>query len=196
MNIIRYDLLTKNIEYGIKNTRISCFLPSHLQNLLVDMKDDDYILGVQYSEKNDIQIGITGTSNIKENWKRTLTRELGEELKLYPKFDLIESAKEYEENKRNWFCCKLNINNTEISRRQDFRKEFDVRNWKRKIGIFVYGEYEKLLNLLTNNYTEYIENDNITHIVIINIGFIKTHIEKFKDWFKPRLIKNKDYFEI
>ena len=53
----------------------------------------NYILGVQYLVKNDIQVGITGTSNVKENWKRTITREMAEELKLYPNFKKIENEK-------------------------------------------------------------------------------------------------------
>ena len=199
MNVIKYNLKNNVIEKGGINTlRFSCFLPSHLQELIQTINDEDYILGVQYLEKNDIQVGITGTSNIRENWKRTLTRELAEEVKLYPKFNMIESPKEYKENRRNWFCCKLNIDNTEKSIRQDFYKECDVRDWKRKIGILVYGSYDKLLNLLNTNYKEYIDNDNISHIVIINVGFIKQHLDTFKEqWLKPRLIiKNKDYFEI
>ena len=196
MSIVRYNILTKTIECRAKDIRFSCFLPSHLQTILKDMKDDDYILGVQYMEKNDIQVGITGTGNENENWKRTLTRELCEELKLYPNFNKIESSKVYNEHKRNWLCCKLHIEHAEKSTKQELNTRSYKRDWRKKIGIFVYGAYEQLIDLLSNNYTDYVENDNISHIVIINVGFIKQHLHMFAQWFKPKSIKYKDYFDV
>lgn len=198
MNIVRYSLMNKTIEH-VNTAKISSFLPSYLQELIDTIPDDNYILGVQYSEKNDVQVGITGTSNIRENWKRTLTRELGEEVKLYPKFLMLESLKVYKENRRHWFCCKLNVDNTEKSIKQDFYIENHIRDWKRKIGILVYGEYDKLMNILETNYKEYIDNDNISHIVIINAGVIKKYMDIFSEqWFKSKNDKiiSKDYFHL
>lgn len=196
MELIKFNLVSKVIEHQNKNIKISNFLPSHLQNILIDMDDNDYIFGVQYQEKNDIQIGITGSGNYKENNKRTLTREMAEELKLYPFFDMIENDKEYKENKREWFCCKINIKNTQTSLRQDFYQEHKVKNWRKKIGVFVYGNYDNMYKILSTNYNTYLSNDNISHIVMIKVGWIKQYIKNFKEWYKPKKIKNKDYFMV
>jgi len=186
MVIIKYNLNDNVIEEE-KNSKISCFLPTHLKDLIKDLDENYYILGVQYVDE-DIQVGITGSSNYKENWKRTLTRELAEELKLYPNFDKIESEKLYEEDGKNWFCCKLNIDNTKISLNQDFKQEFKSRAWGKKIGIVVYGTYEKLYEILNSNYNEYKPNDNISHIVMVNVGLIKKYINFFTN--------NNDFFLI
>ena len=75
--------------------------------------------------------------------------------------------------KKTWFCCKINVNNTSKSHNQLFKQEIPIRNHKKKVGILVYGEFEKLLDILKNNYDKYLPNDDISHIVMIKVGFNK-----------------------
>lgn len=186
-NIVRLNLSTNKVDKKNNIIRFSSFLPIHMKELIKNMNDDEWVFGVQYKEKKDIQIGITGSSNLKENWKRTITRELAEELKLYPNYDMIEDEHEYKYRKKHWFCCKLNVNNSIPSINQTFKQDNEIRDWKKKVGVLVYGKFEKLFEIINNNYSSYIPNDNISHIVIVNIGFVKSVLSMFETG---------DYFDI
>jgi hypothetical protein len=178
-NVVKYNLESNNVAYEDENIKLSNFMPESLKEIIETIPDDHYILGVQYDVKNDIQVGITGTSHIKENWKRTVTREMAEELKLYPKFEEIEDSKITSDEKKTWFCCKINVDKTLPSLNQTFKQEIPKKNCRKKIGVVVYGEFEKLYELLENNYEKYIPNDNITHIVMIKVELVKKYINNF-----------------
>jgi len=194
-SIVKYNLSKHKITHNVTSQRISCFFPTHFHTLIDKLDQDDWVLGVQYSNSQDLQIGITGTSCYKENWKRTLTREMAEELKLYPSFNHVEDVKIYKEKEKNWFCCKININKTEPSIKQEFESESP--NWKRKIGILVYGDYDSLLTILNNNYKKYSPNDNISHIVMIRVSFIKKYMDVFKDgWNTKKSEDKKNWFHV
>ena len=102
-HIVRYNIKEKKIEYIKKESiRLSNFLPDYMSEIINNLDDNKYILGVQYDYINDIQVGITGSANRKENWKRTITREMSEELKLYIFFNKIENKKVFIENNKTW----------------------------------------------------------------------------------------------
>jgi predicted transcriptional regulator len=177
-HIVRYNLEKNSIEYISKeNVRLSNFLPFHMSEIIQGLPDDEYIFGVQYYHTNDIQIGITGSCYKKENWKRTITRELCEEIRLYPNFNKIENKKVFMENNKTWFCCSLHVSETISALSQEFKQESNKHERKKKIGIIVHGTFSTLYEILRINYKVYRPNDDISHIVIINIKWLKQYLE-------------------
>jgi hypothetical protein len=180
-HIVRYNLKETRIEYIKKESvRLSNFLPDYMSDIINNLDDDKYILGVQYDYTNDIQVGITGSAYRKENWKRTITREMSEELKLYIFFNRIENKKVFIENNKTWFCCSIDVSSTRSSINQEFKQESKISNRKKKIGVVVHGTFTQLYDLLQTNYIEYKPNDDISHIVIISVKWLKQYLELIK----------------
>ena len=177
-NIVKYNLEQKKIEFVKKEAiRLSNFLPKHMSDIIEKLKDTEYIFGVQYKDTNDIQLGITGGVHKQENWKRTVTREMGEELKLYPYFNKIQNKKVIEENNRIWFCCSFEVSSTTSSINQSLKQSSIKREKKKKIGVIVHGDYYKLYEILRRNYDEYKPNDDITHICIISVKWVRQYLD-------------------
>ena len=56
-HIVRYNLKESRIEYIKKESvRLSNFLPDYMSEIINNLDDDKYILGVQYDYTNDIQV--------------------------------------------------------------------------------------------------------------------------------------------
>ena len=188
-HIVRYNLNEKKTEYINKEMiRLSNFLPDYMSDIISHLPDEKYIFGVQYESTNDIQIGITGTVNRKENWKRTIIREMSEELKLYMCFNKIENKKIFTYKNKTWFVCSIDATYTSKSINQDFNQCSRIPSQK-KVGVIAHGSFDQLYELLKTNYTVYKANDNISHIVILSVKWLKQYLDLIKKC-------NQDYITI
>ena len=76
---VLFNLQSHEITYN-NRPNISKYFPQELKALLQWVPDSSYIMCVDY--ETDVQIGITGSSHVRETIKQTIRRELCEELKL------------------------------------------------------------------------------------------------------------------
>ena len=153
-------MFVKNIITGSivipEKIRISLFKPQGLRRIIKSIPSDNYVLGVGYQE-GDYQICISGRKKTNELLTEAMSREMFEELSLFPKNDPILEF----HNGRNYFY-KINILDTNlINRKFPVSIEFDTKD--RVVGC-VYGTEVDVLDYLEQVNLDKYNCDRITHI--------------------------------
>jgi hypothetical protein len=185
--IRRFSLHNKKFDTDA-DTSASGYFPSIFKTYLDSVPDENYILGVQYSDTNAFQIGITGTPHMHEDSSEALDRELAEELQIQTNHFQHKTTK-IESDMKLWSCALVNIDTCKPIQipYKDKQNCYD-----RKVGILVHGTELNILSLLKNNYNNYIPNDDISHIVMIKASLIKNNITKLCIGEKTIILKPND----
>jgi hypothetical protein len=160
------------------NYRLSKYLPHPMKNALKrcalydkNIPLDNYIIGPFYRDR-DLQIGVTGTTENKEEEIATLERELGEEVGIVPK--TVQHIRTYDWAKQGSFSVyKVHISDClpvlDSQHGICYGKGDDDKT--RKIGCFVYGTKEEILNFLNlPRIYIYKSNDDIIGIGAVRVG--------------------------
>ena len=153
-------MFVKNILNGrisiVDKLRISLFKPQGLRKIIEQVPSDNYVLGVGY-EEGDYQICISGRKKINELLTEAMSREMFEELALFPKDDPILQLK----HGKNHFY-RMHINDTTVSNRKFMMNtEYDTKD--RVIGC-VHGNEKDILEYLDEVNLDKYNCDSITHI--------------------------------
>lgn len=143
--------------------------------------ESKYVLCPIYGKKQDskwiptdIQIGVTGKAKTTETTKYAVNRELGEEIGIIVKPDLINEHIKSDLSNPSLFV--LNVTNT-ISLDSDmgdiFNYDYGVDDHNRKIGICVIGVKEDIIKMLLDKSFNYrLKNREKDIIGIISIPII------------------------
>lgn len=152
---------------------VSTYLPETVKLLLGKIPHNYYILCPIYSV-GDFQLGVTGTSHFNETPDRTISRELMEELGIFPK-KYSPMVIKFNQNIIT-YGSNININNTRINK-QNF-KIVGKDNKRNKIAVIVYGEEQDILNkYLTKKIIQFENTDNIIGVMSVPMTAIYKYLE-------------------
>ncbi len=148
-----------------------------LHNLVATghIRKSDYILGPIYKNTKDLQIGVTGTVENKEETKQTTARELGEEIGLVPiDKDFLDVVKCYNHNNKSFIVYTLDIKNSfPVLDHQHDAVLSKYEDTKTKVGCFVHGTKKTICNFLNKkNIYVYNSNDGIIGVGAIRVGLL------------------------
>lgn len=179
----------------------SKYFPFPMRDVLFRSKKiniDDYILCPLYEKKRggDFQIGMTGTVENKENFEKTLERELGEEIGLIPKNNFDLTRRKYKWKKLNneiidFVTYEISINKCKYLTNEDILNKMKIdldkedtpknslKNDKNKIGCFIFGDLSDISKFLNQPMIQrYYSEDEIIGIVAIQLKIIKEIYKK------------------
>lgn len=130
---------------------------------------NDYLICPGYNQdfKLEIQVGLSGTKKINENFSDTLNREILEELGISFKESDIVLKNIY--MKHRYYTIELNDNykTFDLNNNYKFNKEKDIYN--NKVIGFITGNLDQTLKLIKTTKLPYrfVEKENISHICAI-----------------------------
>ena len=163
------NIITGNISIPEK-LRISLFKPPGLRRIIKDIPLDNYVLGVGYPE-GDYQICISGRKKKDELLTEAMSREMFEELSLFPNRDPIL---EFVNGKNHFY--KINITDTKlVNRKFMFSTEYDTKD--RVIGC-IYGNQADILHYLDHVKLDKYNCDCITHIWTDNVKNLLNYVKR------------------
>ncbi len=173
-----FEKTEPNIRKGMK---LSTYFPKVIKTLLYsdNIPDDHFIICPLYREKKrlgsyirivyDFQIGITGSSNNDEEPFYALTRELKEEIGLYPASlgDLKNTISILEKGK-SWTGYTLDIKNTSFVNLEFNDTKTQETVCENKVACIVHGptpDIDKYIN--KDDIYRYYSADNIVGVVLL-----------------------------
>ena len=167
-------------------------IQKHLANLIENygFKDSEYLVSHMYKYEGvrDIAVGITGTAKVGEDLKNAFRRELCEESGV----SVIDDSKVDVITKPEGVHYIGIVKGDNITT-QDACEQFDLfkgvpdtkgKN-KKRMAALVVGKLNNLVNTIGSSPLQYLADDHIENVVLINIGFIKNNSDKLFDH-KPR----------
>lgn len=151
-------MIVKNILTGsiasVDKLRLSLFRPMGLRKVIKTIPYDNYILGVGYKE-GDYQICISGRKKADETVSQALSREMVEELTLFP------TKPEFVMNNQTNHFYKIHINNTMMNMCIPPNPNQDTSI---RIIACIYGTETQIYNYLSHVHLDPKNEDRITHI--------------------------------
>lgn len=201
ISVIKIKDRTIEDFYKGQHINMSNYLNTNLIEEIYSLPNELYVLGVGYHNyhnkdlMHDLQIGITGTSNKKEDishiWKETMVREVLEEVGLFIKPDKL-NIKE----KGKWTIGTINVDNSIISNNPSLIFGIDESHYKgnHKVGILIYGTYDQLLTKMRRaikmgSLNELPLYDNIGFVGILSVGCIKNMLQRYPNIGRTPLYK-------
>ena len=168
-------------------TELVEMVPSNSSWILCPLYDGDAIIewrkrnGEERDEKDDFQIGITGTGAEGELPLQTMNRELGEEVGL---IGVTESnfIKEFRDKRgRDIYMYLVNIQDVVNVPNMDNNRKIKTGedNRRKKVACVVYGSFEKMKEYIDSSINRYKDEDNIIGLIMIqkrNFSNIKNKI--------------------
>ena len=149
------DIVTNKVTEESKLV-ISSFRPLGLEDLLKNIRKDDYVIGVGYKE-GDYQICISGRRKKTETIKETVYREMLEELSLVPLKEPIIFSKK---NKNYFFSINLESVKVKINTNySDYGYDTNER-----VIVCVHGKKNVIMKYISDVILEENNCDFITHI--------------------------------
>lgn len=141
------------------------------------IREEDYIIGPLYN-RNEFQIGMSGTVEKKESFYNAIAREMGEEIGIIPKNNTaLNLIKEFDFERKNK-QIKFNVYDgyikdcipvLEHQHDANVSKESDSFD---KVGCYIYGMKKDILTFLSGPIYHYKTTDNIIGLVAVRAGDI------------------------
>jgi hypothetical protein len=161
-----------------------------MTEILNTLPDEHFIICPLYGEKSgdeyitkDFQIGITGGFDYREErWFEATSREMKEEIGLYPKSkSSIGTLLEEEYYGKVWYVSELYIPNTEFVSKEKNNTEVRISGKSpNKIACLVHGTKDHMIKYATKtNIYRYYSTDKIIGVVFIQVKEAKELIENY-----------------
>jgi len=163
----------------------------------MDLRDSDYILGLQYKDPDDpldskgnlinVQIGFTGSVKKGESVKNGFYRELKEETNLYFRRDLDpKDVIHYDTSRKRWNVFKYPAPIREFTTRSTEGVKLDKVNEKAadswvKVGGIIYGSITGFQNVYDTPSKLRIDSDGINNLVLVPAAYAKLMYEYLMD---------------
>mgnify|MGYP003970109907 CR=1 FL=1 len=171
----------KYYEYEFKKQDVSKYFPDPmcwgLEN--INIKNNQYILCPVYGNAkgwSDFQIGVTGALGDGETSKIGMSRELKEELGIFPIkcSNLIKSWSGIDKRGKMWDIYSINLKNTDNVVRS---LQINVNDSKvNKVGCIVYGTKFETEMYMNSKITLYKSDDNIIGVAAIPAKILRDYI--------------------
>jgi len=168
----------------IRNYRQSIYFPDIMKDVLRQLlssshiKYTDYILCPLYRQ-GDFQIGITGTVKKTETDIDALSREMGEELGIFPHEVYIHEKQTFINNKTktnfDFSVFSTNIKKTgNLADTEEGKIVSNEQDLLDKVGCFIYGEETDIISYLNSpKIFTYKSSDNIVGVCGIKVTDIR-----------------------
>ena len=178
--MIRFFNEKNYYEYEFKKQDVSKYFPDPmcwgLEN--INIKNNQYILCPVYGNTRswtDFQIGVTGALGVDETSKIGMSRELKEELGIFPIkcSDLVKTWSDIDKRGRLWDIYSINLKNTWNVKKS---LKINVNDSKDKAGCIVYGNKKDTQEYMNSKITLYESDDNIIGVAAIPAKILRDYI--------------------
>ena len=183
-------LKNKNLIISYYNKNI----PYVDTDIIQSIPDNAYLLCVRYGIKPfDIQIGITGTALVSEDYKSTIIRELKEETGLSITKKKLNSIiknnpsvyKKINVGKKKWKWISLCSDDLKASK-SSLKRSYKKDNKNKKVGVLIWSKTkkdleEKIKKSFKNGGLNLLLDDNIGSLLIVPKTTVLEWLKKLKN---------------
>jgi ADP-ribose pyrophosphatase YjhB (NUDIX family) len=154
-----------------------------ITQILYTLPDDHYIICPLYSA-GDFQIGVTGGFDDDEKWTSATSREMAEEIGLYPnptiRFAIGESKKE-EYYGKTWYVSEIKVENTNFVCKEEDDMEVKISGKSpKKIACLVHGTQARMETYAKKcNIYRYKSGDALVGVVFVQVKEAKELVKYY-----------------